>query len=481
MKHSSFRTIIVFIILSLLLAGGVLFFVFFKSVHTLYCSASQPRPSGVESWDKVTASATSLVEPDESVFDNINVSSDEQNFIVEYGIGIGHASYNPFAFEVRQMPPGETLDIGTGTLSLHSIGTAYPGAAQNLENDAVYRFYDARLQEITDERLKVIETFGTTEAGKNFRYVPFPAVALLFEHNGIEDLMFQGVRVFDSTTKKELTGGYSSNGRPAHHRFITHVPLWHRAPVDVVLEVSYGPSKTFEFAPRAGEGFREGNLQCRLMCVFEGVDPYSSNSTSSSNTVVYKFPKARPDQGGSRFVFACQPTSSKMPVTFEFLDADGNVLTGGGSSSSGLLYSVSVKGPLEKVALIRARCRDRRQRILIHLPYIPGLPQENDRIDNLFDVLVPHVKFPDDGQVGEFLRRVLQLNSIHHTGLAPATGINSMPFPREFRNATLRDIARLYAKGGDLYVDISSERLTLEYPMSPGDKLKQFLQKMFGR
>jgi len=477
MEHFAYRKVVVFIVLCLLLAGGVLFYLFLSG-RTLYCSASQPRPRGVESWEKVKICETPPLEPNEAFFDDFVVSSDQNDFIVEYLTE--RAPDNPFAFEVREMLPGESLNIDGGTLSLCSIGTAYLGAAQTMEEDAVYRFYDTQLREITDERLSEVETFGTTKPGGNFRYSPFPVVALLFEHNGIEDLMFQGIRVFDSSTKKELIGGYSSKGRGAHHQFSTHIPLWHQTPIDVVVEASYGPSKIFEFAPRAGEGFSEGNFQCRLICVFEGVDTYS-NSFSRERKVTEEFRKARPGEGRSLFFFACQPVAMKMPVTFEFLDADGNVLRGGGSSTSGFTYHTSVQHSLKEVALIRARYRTRRQRILIHLPYIPGLPEENNTIDDLFDVCIPYVKFQDAGQVGGFLYRILQLNSSGRSGPVPPNSIDSMPFPQEFRNVTVRDIARLYAEGGDLYVDINNDWLRLEYPLPLGERLKKLLQKMLRR
>jgi len=247
-----------------------------------------------------------------------------------------------------------------------------------------------------------------------------------------------------------------------------------------VLEVSCGPSKIFEFAPRVGEGFREGNFQCRLISVFEGVDN-SYNTTSLSNTITYTFHKAPPGEGISMFVFACQPAAMTMPVTFEFLDADGKAVRGGGSSTSALTHSTVIKDSLENVALIRARYRTCRQRILIHLPYIPGLPEENNVIDDLFDVRVPYVRLRDVSHVGLFLREVLQLNSSGRSGPVPPSSINSMPFPQEFRNATVRDIAWFYAEGGDLNVDTQNGRLRLEYPLPLGERLKQLLRKMLGR
>ena len=197
--------------------------------------------------------------------------------------------------------------------------------------------------------------------------------------------------------------------------------------------------------------------------------------------MTYEFRKAQPDKAGLRFVFACQPAASKMPVTFEFLDADGNVLPGRGSSTSGYTHDRSLQQPLEKVARVRARYRTQRQRILIHLPYIPGLPEENNAIEDLFDVHIPYVRLHDAGQVGTFLRRTLQLQMSRQTGPVPPNSINSIRFPLEFNDATIREIAQLYAEGGNLKVDIENEQLRVEYPVPLGTKLKRFLQRMFRR
>jgi hypothetical protein len=261
--------------------------------------------------------------------------------------------------------------------------------------------------------------------------------------------------------------------------FNTHIPLWHHAPVDLVIDVSYGPVKTFEFAPRAGEGFAEGSFQCRLLAVFEGVDTSTNSNSSRDNMMIHEFRKAPPDKAGLTFFFACLPTASQMPVTFEFLDKDGNKIRTRGSSTSGYAHSIGLEQPLEKVALIRAYYRTRRRCIIVHLPYIPGLPEQNNAVKNLFDVYIPYVKLHDPGQVEQFLRRTLQLSQSRSTGPVPPDSINNAAFPIEFRGTTIRKIARLYAQGGNLSIDVKNNQLNREYPVPLWVRFRQFLQKAF--
>jgi hypothetical protein len=484
-RYRVLRVRAVLVAVGLLLAGILLFSLRFDFESTWHCSAAQPRPKGVTAWKKTTTPAEPLEKLSEAFFADFTVTSGRDNFIVEHHIG--HRPDNPFAYEVQRITPGETLNIGGGTLAFCGMGTAYLGATQTMEDDTTYRFYDAELRSMGEEQAKVLKTHRFIEKGASFRYAPFPGVQFGFKYEGIEDLMLQGIRFFDASTKKEISGGSSSSsGDQVHYWFSTHIPLWHRTPVDVVLEVSYGPSKTFEFAPQVGEGFSEENYECRLICVLEGVDTRSRSSSSRDNTVIYEFPKAQPDKAGLRFVFACQPAAIKMPVTFEFLDADGNVLPGSGSSTSGYTHTPSLEHPLEKVALIRARYRTQRRRLLIHLPYIPGLPDQNKEIDDLFDVHVPYVRLHDPGQVGGFLRQVLQLETGRRTGPPPPNSINNSAnsgslFPMEFRDATIREIAQIYAEGGALRIDVESEQLSVEYPVPLSTRLRQFLQTVLRR
>jgi hypothetical protein len=72
-----------------------------------------------------------------------------------------------------------------------------------------------------------------------------------------------------------------------------------------------------------------------------------------------------------------------------------------------------------------------------------------------------------------------QARELEGCRLTEAAGnLRLYPFPVEFSDVTVREVARVYAKGGDLYVDLENERLSLEYPTSFGAELRQFLRRM---
>jgi hypothetical protein len=464
-----------------LLAGGILLYSRFSGPKSiLHCSPTQPRPSGIKGWKKIMAPAQLPAELDRAFFDKCTVTSDDESY------SITHPSENPvdnvFAYENSKIAPGEPLDIGGGTLTLSAMGAAYLDSKQTIDDDAAYRFYDARLKSIRDDQAKKFDTLGSTETGANFRDCPFPKVQFGFEYQGIEDLMFHSIKIFDASTKTMLSSGGSSSGGLGHHWFKSEIPFWHRTPVDIVLDVSYGPSKTFDFAPHAGEGFViEGAFECRLLCVQDGVDRSYISRSGSDNTSTAILRKAPPDKGTLRFVFGCQPQASRMPVSFEFLDAEGKKLYGGGSSTSSNIHSVNMDQPLEKIALIRARYRTRRQRILIHLPYIPGLPEENNTIDDLLDVRIPYVRFRNVDQFATFFRQTLQLSTAHETGPTPPRSINSVGFPLDFSDTTMRELAEIYAENGTLEIEIENDQLILKYPIPLRTRLRQAFQKLLRR
>jgi hypothetical protein len=471
---------VVVVAAGLLAVGVLLYSRFFGPKVVLRCSATQPRPSGLKAWEDAMAPVEIPVELEGDLFDKCKINSDDESLLITHPLK--NPSENVFAYELSEMTIGEALEIDGGTLKLCALGTAYLDSIQTIADDAEYGFYDTQFRSISKEQVAKLNRLRHAEQGTTFRYDPFPAVQFGFEHERIEDLMFHGIKVFDASTRMILSSGYSRSGGRRYNWFKTDIPLWHRTPVDIVIDVSYGPVKTFEFAPTAGEGFIvEGVFECRLLSVLEGVDTSWSGSSGSDNTLTLRFRKAESGMGGLRFVFLCQPHPSGMPVTFDFLDKEGKKLFGGGSSTSSNIHSVDMNQPLRKIALIRARYRTQRRRIVVRLPYIPGLPEENNAVDDLFDVRIPYVRFRDVGRFTSFLGQTLQLKNTRQSGPRPANNINNAPFPLEFSGKTMREIAQIYSEGGDFEIDIEDDQLNLKYPLPLSARLKDFWQRIFGK
>ncbi len=469
--------LITIILLIVLLLAGIFIYTFNNQSALLYCSPDEPRGSDIETWEKVINPAKTSVHLDKDFLNNFTVGTEAASYTVKHPSKM--PPDNPFPVEVSELAPEESLNIGVGTIKYAGIGIAYYDVNQSLNEDAAFHFYDEKARKMSEAQISEFEIWNRTEIKESFKYNPFPSIQFIFVPEGIEDVMFHNIQVFDSQTHNLIGSGGSSYYGPKSIRFNPHVTLLHRAPVDVVFEVSYGPSETYEFTPEDGEGFQNENFECRLLHVFDGADPHTMSSESDATTYTNIIHKDMTGDPAECFFFVCQPQASFMPVTFEFFDKDGKRIQTQSGSTSYFTQRTLIKKSTGKVALIKARYRTKRQRIILHLPYIPGLPEQNDDVKNLFDVYIPHASLDSASQVGWFLKETLQLRNSSVTGSTPANSYNNFTYPVDFTDVTVRDIAKFYGTGGTLNADITNDRLELKYPVPFRVKLKQLLQKIF--
>ena len=452
-----------------------------KKVEVLYCDPVASRGNSLAKWQETITPKQVMTKVDNNFFDKIKVTTDANEITVQYPFS--GSPEEPFPFEIREMKFNQPLEIGGGTLSFYDLGVAYCDANHISGENVPYEYFDAQLQPEKTEVIDKIWTYNNYEQDSRFQYYPWPYVNFAFEYKGIEDVMFNGIKVFDARTHKLMSTGYSSSGTHTDewtgHTFKINIPIWHYTPVDLVLDVSFGPSKTFEFPPEAGEGFKQEGFECRLISILDNIDTsHSSNSSYSNKSVIRIYKASANGRRGSNFIFACHPTASQIPVTFDFLDKDGQNISGGGGSTSGYIQENRLDQPLEKVALIQAKYRTNRYRIILHLPYIPGLPEQNKNIDNLFDVYIPYMKFNSSDRLDAFLYETLQLRRLKTTGQKPYSNSSQIQFPAVFTDITVRDIAKQYTTGATLNADLEHEVLEIKYPVPFLTKLKMLFYKI---
>ena len=192
------------------------------------------------------------------------------------------------------------------------------------------------------------------------------------------------------------------------------------------------------------------------------------------------YPKAREDKTGTRLLFACLPKGITMPATFELLDKNGNkVPSGAYGSTTEYIHTVTLKDhQFEDIANIQVTYRTNRYRFVIHLPYIPGLPEKNNNIDNLFDVYLPYVKLEDEARLKMLLFKTLQLNTLTSNGFKPSNNNTNIKYPIVFTDTTLRDIAKKYANKSKLNADIENDTLKIEPPVPFMTKMKMLFDRI---
>ncbi|MEJ2648447.1 MAG: hypothetical protein P8016_08595 [Sedimentisphaerales bacterium] len=479
MKPPKHILLSVSVIIAILLVSAILYLAV-DGFFFWYCNPSAIRGSGIDAWNKAITPTEKVLKREDNFFDNFVVSSDANYYRVERRYK--NPQENPFSFELGEMSPGDSFEIGRGTLEFSNSGVSYLSGNEIKNEEIKIHFYDKNFQPLSEEYLRK-ENIYTVQDSMIFQNNPYPYVQFRFGYKNTDDIKVQSIQVFDRNTRKVLNNGYGTSLEKKYCNFESEVQLWYKTPIDLVIELSVGPSKTYDFLPKPGEGFKEGDFECRLIDVFEGITSGYRSYSSTVNMRTYKFPKAASGDAAIGFFFACYPAAWHMPVQFEFLDANGQRLSryGGGSTGSYVHSEIFRHHSLEDVALIRAKYLTKRYCVIVHLPYIPGLPEKNKTIDNLFDVYIPYAKFDNSGMLEQFLRKTLQLGNCSTSGPIPSNSIKNIQFPLEFKNATVRDIAKIYAKGGTLKVDIENDRLVLEYPLPLSARVKQFLQRILQR
>jgi hypothetical protein len=468
MKKTKYILLALLVIIILIFSGIIIYFSI-NQPQEWYCSPKGMRGGQPDYLQKAISPAQPLEKFDDELLNKYIITEDANSYQIK------PPSENPpensYPFELYEMNPGESLKMGDGNVRLVSMGAAFLDVNNMMQNEFDFNLYDSNYNVMSVNDIDRKGLYRPVEYVSNIRYDEPVSVRLEFQYNNVEDIKFHSISIFDANTHKSLTSGSSWTGNENSCRFNAEIPLWYRTPVDVVFDISYGPSQTYEFQPKAGEGFENEYFKCQLLDVFKSVDASQYGSTQFNKTT--KDP-------GSAFYFVCQPTTDKIPVTFEFIADDGSKVNGG-SSNGGHRYITILRQPLEKITLIRAKYRTNRYRVMIHFPYIPGLPVQNANIDNIFDVYIPYVIFNNKQEMESFLKNTLQLNQIIATGTPRKKSIGDVKFPLEFRATTLRDIAKVYAAGGNLNVDIENNRLELKYPVPFLTKMKQLFKKMLNK
>jgi len=441
----------------------------------LYSDPAAPRPESVREWEEFNTLNPEHKPVKQDLWQSVTLTTESATRVV-----LTHSLGDPpkgflYVQSVHEIQANEKLEMDGGTFGLKTIGVAlrYP---RHKDNDPPeYRVFDSGLAELSEEQISDLRRQGLWKIRGTYSQNPVGAFQFVLEHRGWPGVPIKAWNLFDARTRKRLSSGGVWNTSGGSTQFSTTLPtMWHSGPVDLVVDVAYGAPTVFEFPPEPGAGFAHGDLDCRLLGVVRNslfsVEPNGKGRLDIDHASGNQSPD------GTGYIFLCQPTAADLPVDFEFLDSEGNILDGSGSSTAGYVTCIYTNQPRERVARIRAKCAAHVRRVVIHLPCLPGLPEANRNVTNLFDVRIPFVRFKDAGEIRSFLGRTLQMET-SVTGSQPARATPRAIFPAEFRDASIRDIARFYAKaeGGYLRIDKANNRLCLVHSESPLAKLFRWL------
>lgn len=292
---------------------------------------------------------------------------------------------------------------------------------------------------------------------------------------------------YDARTHYPVTHGWSSREMGKSICRIDIAPfLWRSTPVEMVVDIALGPPEEEEISPQVGTSFTVG--AARYYLIFAGDDlSLRSYGSGSDLKTAYVQLDLRSGVASKKkecvLIFHAEPEVTAHIVDMEYLDADGRKISLAGSGSSSANIFQSLPGKLSDIKKIIVRKHRNVHRLVFSLPYLPGLPPENDGAGNLFTVRVPVLRFDQAYEQERFLEDTAQLK---------LTYISKPPFPpntypRWFTNATVADVMEDYANlmqmQDQLYVDqqkLSIEKGRLPLPLLMKKKTLEFWKKIKG-
>jgi len=265
----------------------------------------------------------------------------------------------------------------------------------------------------------------------------FPRVSLLLRPE--EDAILLEANLHDARTRKRI-GNNEMTSRLGDTllRVQTDLAQWHAAPVDLILDTARGPIQTHYLPARVGETMSLDHWRIEVVAFTPGK---VSRFSSSQDVLVYW---ADSDSFGAACtaILRLAPLANMAPIRIDLVDAQGDLLPVSNRGTAGDMTYLSAARPLDQVDRIRLTLWPRLERTVIRIPEMPGLPEVNRGVTNLFDVRLPLVVVRTEVELRQVLEGTLQMDLKRSFAPAPPTNY----FPRAFTNATPRELLREYCR-----------------------------------
>lgn len=433
-------------------------------------------------YDRILGPAQTVETIKASGLDSFKVSTNENSLELTYEHS-DSAEYDFSEYTVHHVSTDHRFAFRDGSILLDGLGVAFleSGSATNGSSTSIpTRYYHPDSQPFNE--LDIEKRLPNEWDRKSQIYKPFPTTTFLFSIQGLEERKILGASLFDARTHKRLSGGYSfSAGNDSSIQLMLEMQMWHTGPVEFVLTLAHGEVEEFRIRPEVGETIDVGKGKLRLIGIGNGRRRSSqSNSNGTTNRVKFQFSESSDDRGVT-LVFAVLPRASWIPIDLDFLDDNGDVLRGAGSGRTGHFAHYSTRVERNKVAAVRVKYYPTVKRLVFHLSEIPGLPEENRGVENLFDVRIPYARVSQEYEFRNLITETVQMS------ISPYGSPNMPPgyFPITFTNATPLTLLDEYLKHLPdrrfPRIDAEKHTITLEPPYAIRllNKIKQLIRDKF--
>ena len=401
--------LIALLILVLMLLGGVVWM--WSSQARLYSDPNAPRTN--DSYLRAHALAEKLPPVPTNFFSSVVVDQSSSNQIQIWSPGSFQTpdiDYEPL--KVLEVDSSQTANLGAGSIRLACIGVAHSLIRTNIDwsTSIPATYYMPDLHPATAE-----ETAGIVPHydRKLQFYGDFPSASFYFVCSNLSGFKTLNFTAFDARTHHPLTQGYSSSYLSNVFWFSPTVRLWHQTPVELIVTVATGPAQTFTIAPRSGAEIQYPGGVIRVLAVTDlELGGTSSRSDGRTNHVTMRvetgprFDRGRPR---STFLFYSWP-NARLRGEIEHYGHDGKKLQTYGGGTSGHLINSRIVAEVEEVKEIRFQYYPNIYRLVFKIPELPGLPEQNRNLENLFDVYVPSMHFQYEHHFQDNIPQLVQMS-----------------------------------------------------------------------
>jgi hypothetical protein len=334
----------------------------------------------------------------------------------------------------HQAEESQTVRIGNGSVRLAFVGMAIAPPHLGRGVEVPLKLFKPDLQLATEQDAAgLLPSFDQ----KTWVHGPgWPVARFFLVHSNTAPLKAAGLRVFDARTRWRLSGSGSSiaqlSDRPLSW-FETEVQAWHQTPLELVVTFIGGAVEEFRLPLAAGQEWRHDGCHVRVIALDElGNNSFGTMGDGQTNYHTVRL--------GAHPAYDNRPRCtvilhSNLQGEIDFVRADGKIADSGGRNSSGGLLVFNPVARLEDLKELRIRYFPQTHRITFKLPELPGLPEANRGIENLFEVRVPWLHFRYEYAFQQTLGQLVQMERMH----LPLTYPNGY-FPTLRSNTTPREL-----------------------------------------
>jgi hypothetical protein len=404
-------------------------------------AALQSDPNGVrdsKDYDRVLGPSRKPPS-DHDPFELLSKRATEQSLEISY-FSADSGQYDSADYTVEQVGEDQRFSTDAGRLALEGMALILPeaGFEKNSRREPE-RFFHPDLAPYSPDE---VETKFRKRWERQISVDSlFPTVRFLFSTPDASEFLLQEAVLFDARTHRLLGNRHSSQGGADSPLAIDmELAAWHSGPVDLVVTAAFGPVEQHLLPAEEGAVVRFGRLEVKLLAVGEGVqNGWSSSSNQGTNSILINF-EHNPIEEQVTCVFATYPGAGWFPISFDLLNADGEVARNAGSGRTGAILLVSARQSRDSLAAIRINHYPTVRRLVFRIPEIPGMPEQNRGVDNLFDVVIPYSQVRAEFEFRELISKTVQM-PIRTGGI---TGFPAGYFPKTFVNTTAREVLNEY-------------------------------------